>query len=255
MIRCFEEYKPTHVWHQASLLTLDTKLDRRRGLNVNVGGFINIVENCLSMGIEKLVYASSASVFGDPKIFPTNEQHDFSDCSLLYGASKVCNEYLATSYAREEGLSFVGLRYFNVYGHRQPTNAAYTQIVPKWINAFKEGEPITIYGDGEQTMDMISGQDVGLYNIKAMENNDFVNGFVNVGTGIETSVKELFNIIKDELDECGVDTDRSEIIYEAHDPNLVRRRQCDTTLLHKLYGKHTIDVREGIKLTVSESLK
>jgi len=263
---CFEEYKPTQVYHQASLLTLDTKLDRRKGLNVNVGGFINIMECCLKFGVDKLVYASSASVFGDPHVFPTAENHDFKNCSLLYGASKVCNEFLATSYAREEGLKFVGLRYFNVYGHRQPTNNVYTQIVPKWINAFINGDPITIYGNGSQTMDMISGQDVGMMNILAMENDlycgkffvdDFepFDGFINIGTGIETSVRELFEIIKDVLAKEGVDVEKSEIVYEEHDPCLVKRRKCDTTLMTEKLACHQISVREGIEMTVKELLK
>jgi UDP-glucose 4-epimerase len=260
MEKIFQKYKPHFVYHQASMLTLDTKADRMRGIHVNIVGFANIAELCLVHNVRKMVYASSASVFGNPDSIPVDEKHHFNNCKLLYGASKVCNEYLAKSYSDEENLKFVGLRYFNVYGHRQPINNVYTQIVPKWIQAFIEGEPITVYGNGEQTMDLIHGKDVGRLNVIAMEKylyrkTPMFDGFINIGTGLQTSVMELYEIIKKELSNNGVNVDKSVLIHEDHDPALVKKRQCDNTLMNKCLDKHKISVEQGISITVKEFLR
>ena len=215
MEKIFSRFKPTYVFHQASMLTLDSKLYRHQAVKVNICGMSIILDMCVKYNVEKLVYASSASVYGTPKKFPTKESHDFDNCKLLYGATKVADEYLARSYADEEGLKFVGLRYFNVYGERQSDAGVYTQIVPKWIKAIKEGSPIKIYGDGSQTMDMIHGDDVGLANVQAMFYEN-----------------------------------KSEIIYDDHDPNLVSRRKGDNSLMIKHLGRYTISIPQGIKRTV-----
>ena len=151
----FSHYKPDYVFHCASYLTLDSKEYKSRSIEVNVYGTTLLFELCLEHQVKKIVYSSSASVYGSPKLFPTKEDHPFDDCTLLYGASKVAGEYIAKSFMEEEGLSIVGLRYFNVYGPRQSLSNIYTQIVPKWIRSISVGEDITVYGNGQQTMDMI----------------------------------------------------------------------------------------------------
>ena len=254
MEKIFSRFKPTYVFHQASMLTLDSKLYRHQAVKVNICGMSIILDMCVKYDVEKLVYASSASVYGTPKKFPTNESHDFDNCKLLYGATKVADEYLARSYADEEGLKFVGLRYFNVYGERQSDAGVYTQIVPKWIKAIKEGSPIKIYGDGSQTMDMIHGDDVGLANVQAMFNDDLFrgpdfDGFMNICTNHETSVIALYGLIEKELESLGYEN-KSEIIYDDHDPNLVSRRKGDNSLMIKHLGRYTISIPQGIKRTV-----
>ena len=166
---------------------------------------------------------------------------------------------MARSYADEEGLKIVGLRYFNVYGERQSTNNIYTQIVPKWIKAIIENKPITIYGDGNQTMDMIHGNDVGRMNVIAMfrdylYRNDTFDGFINICTNHETSVIVLYGLIEKELEKLGI-KNNSEIIYEGHDPNLVSRRKGDNTLMLKHLGNYQISVPEGIKEVVKAFVK
>jgi UDP-glucose 4-epimerase len=254
MEEVFTSTPPDYVFHHASMLTLDSKLDRLAAVKVNIGGMSNVLDMCVRYEVKKLVYASSASVYGTPKIFPTKESHDFDNCKLLYGATKVADEYLARSYADEEGLKVVGLRYFNVYGERQSSSNVYTQIVPKWINAIVAREPITIYGDGSQTMDMIHGDDVGYFTVKAMQNeklyrNKTFPGFMNICTNHETAVIGLYGMIEKELERLGYDT-TSEIIYEDHDPNLVSRRKGDNTLMLEYLGRYRISVPNGIKRTV-----
>jgi len=261
--KIFEKYRPQFVYHQASMLTEDTTKNRILGVQVNINGFQHILEGCLKYEAHKLVFASSASVYGDPDYFPTDETHHFDNCSLLYGNTKIANEALANAYADTEGLKFIGLRYFNVYGERQSTKNLYTQIVPKWINAFIDGKNIEIYGDGSQTMDMIYGADVGRMNVVAMESDyyrgctgwEYFDGYINIGTGIETSVMSLFHIIKDILEEKGINTNKSTIIYNDHDPALVKKRCADNQLMLKILGSPMVDVKSGISNTIRKILE
>lgn len=247
----FLKYKPRYVYHQASMLTLDSKKYRRKAVEVNVLGTTNIFDLCLEFDVEKIVYASSASVFGNPKYIPVDEKH-IKECSLLYGATKIADEHIATSYSDEEGLKFVGLRYFNVYGPRQSTGNIYTQIVPKWINALYMNKPVTVYAGGNQTMDMIYGSDVGLINYKIMKTDiyrgkDDFDGFINIGSGLETTVNELLHMMMDTFKNKFKFQTTSEIIHDDHDPNLVKRRKCDISLMNRvLNNMELISVEEGL---------
>ena len=248
----FREYKPNYVFHEASMLTLDSKLHKQRAIEVNVLGSSMVFDLSLKHKVEKVVYASSASVYGDPQYTPTDENHP-KECSLLYGATKIAVEALADSFVKEEGMDIVGLRYFNVYGSRQSTANVYTQIVPKWIQSMIRGEPIHIYGDGSQTMDMIHGSDIGKIKIKALE---APRGFYNVASGIETSVMDLYKTLYRMMNSLTyIDPVRSEIIYEDHDPALVKKRCADVINMHKYLGKHEVSVEKGIEEAIREAIK
>jgi len=189
-------------------------------------------------------------VFGQPAYTPTDEGCPLNGDKLLYGSTKIATEYIARTFI-EEGLNIVGLRYFNVYGPRQSLANVYTQIVPKWIKAIANGEDIIIYGDGTQTMDMIFSTDVARANLAALENDECRNTFINIGTGQETSVKELLDVMLEEMGKI-VSNIRSEIHYESHDPNLVKKRCCDNRLMLKYLGKPQTNIREGIVETCKE---
>ena len=250
MRETFTKYKPIFVFHTASYLTLDSNKYKSKSVKVNVYAGSLLFELCLEFGVKKVVYSSSSSVYGTPTLIPTPEDYPFDDCKLLYGTSKIALEYITKSFM-EFGLNIVGLRYFNVYGPRQSMSNVYTQIVPKWIRGMANKETITIYGDGHQTMDMIFGADIGVANIAAMDNDECKNMFLNVGTGIQTSVIDLLNLIKYQM---GFLIDLSEVrfLYEDHDPNLVKERCADVTQMHKYLGSHNISVNEGVALTCKE---
>ena len=108
-----------------------------------------------------------------------------------------------------------------------------------------------IYGDGSQTMDMIFGSDIGKANVAAMDNDECKNIFINVGTGIETSVSELLDVITYYMKKV-VGNKNIDVSYEQHDPNLVKRRCADVTLMHNFLGKHQVSVDEGISLTCKD---
>ena len=243
-------YKPLYVFHTASYLTLDSNKYKSRSVKVNVYAGSLLFELCLEYGVKKVVYSSSSSVYGTPTLIPTPEEYPFDDCKLLYGTSKIALEYITKSFMGF-GLNIVGLRYFNVYGPRQSMSNVYTQIVPKWIRGMANKETITIYGDGLQTMDMIFGADIGIANLTAMDNDECKNMFLNVGTGKQTSVVDLLNLIKYQMDFL-IDLSEVRFLYEDHDPNLVKERCADVTQMHKYLGSHNISVEEGIALTCKE---
>tara|TARA_R110000744_G_scaffold286339_2_gene397672 strand:+ start:184 stop:1164 length:981 start_codon:yes stop_codon:yes gene_type:complete len=241
---CFSVYGPHVVFHEASMLTLDSKSQKIKATEVGVMGSTYIFQLAKKYKVEKVVYASSASVYGNPQYVPTDEDCPKS-CSLMYGAHKIAVESIAESYIKEEGVNIVGLRYFNVYGPRQSTSNVYTQIVAKWMNEITNDQKVQIYGDGSQTMDMIYGSDIGKLNIQALE---APSGFYNIGTGIQTSVKYLLDImIKEIRPQSPNDVD---IEYIDHDPALVKERCADVVKMHRWIGKHTISVEEGIKKVV-----
>ena len=246
----FTNYKPIYVFHAASYLTLDSNKYKSRSIKVNVYAGSLLFELCLEFGVKKVVYSSSSSVYGTPTLIPTPENYPFDDCKLLYGTSKIALEYIAKSFM-ELGLNIVGLRYFNVYGPRQSMSNVYTQIVPKWIRGIANKEVITIYGDGQQTMDMIFGGDIGAANVIALDNEECKNIFLNVGTGIQTSVFKLLQMIKYNMSSL-MDTSEFRFLYEDHDPNLVKERCADVTQMHKYLGSHKVDVTAGIALTCKE---
>ena len=246
----FTKYKPIYVFHTASYLTLDSNKYKSKSVKVNVYAGSLLFELCLEFGVKKVVYSSSSSVYGTPTLIPTPEDYPFDDCKLLYGTSKIALEYIAKSFM-DFGLNIVGLRYFNVYGPRQSMSNVYTQIVPKWIRGMANKETITIFGDGLQTMDMIFGADIGVANLAAMDNDECKNMFLNVGTGMQTSVLDLLNLIQSQMN-LFLDISEVRFLYEDHDPNLVKERCADVTQMHKYLGSHNISVNEGVALTCKE---
>ena len=253
MRETFTRYRPTYVFHCASYLTLDSNKYKSRSVKVNVYGGALLFELCLEFDVKKVVYSSSASVYGTPKLTPTKEDYPFDDCKLLYGTAKVGLEYIAKSFM-DFGLDIVGLRYFNVYGPRQSFSNVYTQIVPKWINAIATGDTITVYGDGYQTMDMIFGADIGRANISAMDNDECRNMFINVGTGFQTSVKNLLEMITYRMSKL-MDNPKINVEYDEHDPNLVKRRCASVEKMSKYLCLPQVSVADGIDLTCKELYK
>ena len=143
--------------------------------------------------MKKLVWSSSASVYGDAVELPMTEEHPYNNKNF-YGATKIAGEAMATAFNDRYGLQVIGLRYMNVYGPHQDQTAAYTGVIPIMLNKIDANEPPTINGDGSQAYDFIYVEDVARCNIKAMQ-ADTPFGFYNVGTQIQTSIRELCDTI------------------------------------------------------------
>jgi UDP-glucose 4-epimerase len=174
------------VFHLAALWLLQCHEYPRSAFDVNVRGTFNVMEACVKMGVRRLVYSSSASVYGDAVEEPMTEDHPFNNKNF-YGATKICGEAMLRSFHFRYGLNFVGLRYMNVYGPRADYQGAYIAVIMKMLDAIDKGEGPTILGDGSEAFDFVAVEDCGLANVKAMQ-AETVDRFYNVGTGIRTSL-------------------------------------------------------------------
>ncbi|TWO66154.1 SDR family NAD(P)-dependent oxidoreductase [Caenimonas sedimenti] len=156
----------------------------------NVTGFINVLEAVRAHRIARVVYASSAAVFGTPASLPVDEQAATAPLSP-YGLEKVINEQYAALYRSLHGVSALGMRYFNVYGPAQDPHSPYAGVISKFAAALLEGRPLQVYGDGLQTRDFVYVEDVARANVQALESG--VSGVVNVGQGHSITVRQLID--------------------------------------------------------------
>ncbi len=182
--------KGTHgVFHFAALWLLQCHEYPRSAFETNVKGTFNVLDACVRNGVERLVWSSSASVYGDAVEEPMTEEHPF-DNKNFYGATKICGEAMARAYHFRYGLDYVGLRYMNVYGPRQDYRGAYIAVIMKMLDAIDRGEGPTVMGDGSEAFDFVAVEDCARANLCAMRATA-TDRFYNVGTGRRTSLKEL----------------------------------------------------------------
>ena len=177
------------VFHLAALWLLQCHEYPRSAFDVNVGGTFNVMQACVKKSVKRLVYSSSASVYGDAVEEPMTEDHPFNNKNF-YGATKICGEAMLRAFHFRYGLNYVGLRYMNVYGPRADYQGAYIAVIMKMLDAIDRGEGPTILGDGSEAFDFVAVEDCGLANVCAMK-AERQDRFYNVGTGIRTSLKEL----------------------------------------------------------------
>jgi UDP-glucose 4-epimerase len=181
------------VFHFAALWLLQCYEYPRAAFDVNIRGTFNVLEACISNDVGRLVYSSSASVYGDAVEEPMTEDHPFNFANF-YGATKVAGEAMARSLHERYGLDYVGLRYMNVYGPRQDYHGAYIAVIMKMLDAIDNGEPLVLFGDGSQAYDFVFVGDCADANICAMK-ADASDRFYNVGTGVRTSLQELAALV------------------------------------------------------------
>ncbi|UCE86761.1 MAG: NAD-dependent epimerase/dehydratase family protein [Deltaproteobacteria bacterium] len=214
-----EAMRGAHLcFHQAAMWLRECQKEPRRAIETNVLGSFNVLEACVANGVRKVVAASSSSVYGEGLYLPTDEDHPFQN-DLFYGMTKVSLEQLLRCFSKEFGLDYVGLRYLNVYGPRQPFQAAYTDVIMHFMNRIDAGEPAVIHGDGNQTVDLVYAGDIAKLNLLAME-SDVTGEFINGCTGNETSLTELAEAIT-ALRGRSADLPPR---YEPRDDRLVQRR-------------------------------
>ncbi|MBF9038820.1 NAD-dependent epimerase/dehydratase family protein [Rhodobacterales bacterium LSUCC0246] len=181
------------VFHFAALWLLQCHEYPRTAFDVNVRGTFNVMEACVAKGVKRLVYSSSASVYGDALTEPMAEDHPYNNQNF-YGATKIAGEAMMRAFHHRYGLNFVGLRYMNVYGPRQDYHGAYIAVIMKMLDAIDRGQSPTIMGEGTEAFDFVAVEDCALANVRAMQ-SDAVDEFFNVGTGKRTSLKELAEML------------------------------------------------------------
>lgn len=182
-----------YVFHLAAMWLLHCKDFPRTAFDVNIGGTFNVLEACVKHNVKKLIYSSSASVYGDAVEVPMTESHPFNNKNF-YGATKISGEAMCTAFNDRYDLNVIGLRYMNVYGPGQDQHAVYSGVVPIMLNKIDANEQPEINGDGTQAYDFIYVEDVARCNVQALL-SDVNYGFYNVGTEVQTTIKELCDTI------------------------------------------------------------
>jgi UDP-glucose 4-epimerase len=182
-----------YVFHLAAMWLLHCKDFPRTAFHVNIEGTFNVLEACVNHKIKKLIYSSSASVYGDAIEVPMTESHPFNNRNF-YGSTKIAGESMCTAFHDRYGLEVIGLRYMNVYGPGQDQHAAYTGVIPIMLNKIAAHETPVINGDGSQAYDFIYVEDTARCNVHALK-SDVPFGFYNVGTEVQTTIRDLCDLI------------------------------------------------------------
>lgn len=233
------------VFHQAAIRITQCAEEPRLALEVLVDGTFNVIEAAAAAGVGKVVAASSASVYGLAEDFPTSERHHPWANDTLYGAAKVFNEGLLRSYHAMKGLDYVALRYFNVYGPRMDIHGLYTEVLVRWMERIRAGQPPLILGDGLQTMDFVYTEDIARANLLAAE-SDVTDRVFNIASATETSLRELADTL---LLVMGSDLDVE--FGEARKVNAVTRRLADTSAATDSIGfTAEVGLEEGLRRLV-----
>lgn len=234
------------VFHQAAIRITQCAEEPRLANEVLVDGTFNVVEAAAQHKVSKLVAASSASVYGLAEQFPTTERHHHHNNDTLYGAAKSYNEGMIRSFRAMQGLDYVLLRYFNVYGPRMDIFGLYTEVLIRWMERIDAGQPPLIFGDGQQTMDFVSTVDIARANVLAA-GSDVVEGVYNIASAKETSLLELAQAML-----AAMDSD----LQVEHGPdravNGVTRRLADISAAeHDLGWRPQIDLVDGLRELVA----
>jgi UDP-glucose 4-epimerase len=235
----------THAIHFATVSINKSVADPHESIDINMTGNHNVFAAAADEGVKRLVFASTASVYGNPTKLPMHED-DKLDPLTPYCISKRAGEDLLGFYQRQKGLSWLALRFFNVYGPGQKIEAYYTSVINHFIERLRNGEPPVIDGRGEQSMDFVHVTDLAKAVVLAME-SERDNLPINIGTGIDTSIATLAKIL---IDSVGVDVEPR---FNPRDV-LVARRAADITRAKEILGwTPTISVEEGMADLVRRS--
>lgn len=232
------------VVHLAAMWLLHCKDFPRTAFHVNIEGTFNVLEACVENKIKRLVYSSSASVYGDASEIPMTENHPFNNRNF-YGSTKIAGEAMCRAFFDRYGLDYVGLRYMNVYGPHQDQTAAYTGVIPIMLNKIDAKEAPVINGNGSQAYDFIDVRDAARCNLLALK-SEATDEFYNVGTGVQTSIRKLCDTIL-ELKKSDL-----EVTYKPYSDVDTRRMVqnrigCTRKAKKELDFEHEIELRKGLQ--------
>ncbi|MFC1914419.1 NAD-dependent epimerase/dehydratase family protein [Chloroflexota bacterium] len=217
-------------------------------MNVNIGGMLNLLEACRDTGVKRIVYSASAASFGEARYLPIDENHPQYPESP-YAASKLAAEKYAFTYYKVYNVPTAAVRYFNIYGPRQDTSE-YANAVSIFLGKFKRKQPITIYGDGEQTRDFLFIQDVVNANILAATHPKALGQNFNIATGKATSINTVADIID------SISGYKNERIYAPSRAGEVMHSRATIEKAQKTLGFNpTTTLEEGLRSTWQELTK
>jgi UDP-glucose 4-epimerase len=231
-----------YIFHMAALRINSCAANPKEGFEVMLQSTFNLADLGVKHSVKKVIYSSSASVYGLAQHFPTPESDNPYNNQTFYGAAKMWGEQLFRSYKFMYGLEYVALRYFNVYGPRMDTDGKYTEVMIKWLDCIKENRNPLIYGDGSTSMDFVYVKDVAAANIAALLSDTTDESF-NVGNCEETSLSELLDAL--------LRVNKSDLkpeFREENSINPVSRRLADVSKAEKLLNfTSTISLEDGLK--------
>lgn len=218
------------VFHQAALRVNRCEENPQECWDVMVQATFDLLAACAKRGVQKIVAASSAIVYGKADILPTPESHHLNHNTTWYGSAKIANEQMLNALSAQARIPGVALRYFNIYGPRMATQG-HTEVLVKWLQALESGKPVKIFGDGSQTMDWVHVRDIAQANILAAK-SDCSRGVFNVGSGAETSLYDLGKLVMNVWGHSeGPERDLSQ-----NPTNPIPRRWADITAARKHLG-------------------
>lgn len=231
------------VFLLASLWLGECVNDPRSAWEVNTLGTWNVIEAVRAHGVKRVVYSSSASVYGNAVVTPMTEDHPFNN-RTTYGATKIANEQMFRAIHEQYKLSYVGMRYMNIYGVRMDYEGTYVSVIMKVLDRIFAGERPVIFGDGSQVYDFIYVEDAAAANILAMQancNDEFFNVGMGVGTSINQLVQELLALTGSTLTPE----------HRAEAQSFVTHRIGSTEKAERLLGfRATTPLREGLRKVV-----
>jgi UDP-glucose 4-epimerase len=233
------------VFHQAARSSSPMhKEDAFEGATVNIGGFINTIEAARDEGVDKVVYASTSSMYGsvepphweDKEVHPTN----------LYSASKMARELYAKVYSRMTDIHFTGLRYFSVYGPREKAKGDYANVITQFMWKMMDNDKPVIWGDGTQSRDFTFVKDIAQANLKAAEIKEETNGeYYNIGTGTDTSFNDLMDMLNKVLDK---NIEPEYIKHPRDNPVMTTKAHLERTK-EELGWEPEVSLEEGLRKT------
>ncbi|PIU41066.1 MAG: NAD-dependent dehydratase [Candidatus Omnitrophica bacterium CG07_land_8_20_14_0_80_42_15] len=228
------------VFHFAALWLLQCHEYPRSAFEVNIRGTFNVIEACVKNNIKRLIYSSSASVYGDAIQEPMTEEHPYNNTNF-YGATKIAGEHMCRAFFHRYKLPYVGLRYMNVYGPRQDYRGAYIAVIMKILDRLDQGLPPIVYGDGSQAYDFIYVGDCAKANVCAMK-AETLDTFYNVGMGVKTTIKELTELI------LKLTKSKSSIQYEPAGKTFVKNRVgCPKKAAAEINFRASVTLEKGLR--------
>lgn len=232
-----------YVHHLAALVSVPESIEKpQECVDININGLLNVLDAAKEFGIKKVVFSSSAAVYGNDPELPKNINSKTLPLSP-YGITKLDGELYLKMYNDLQGVGTVSLRYFNVFGERQDPKSQYAAAVPIFISNALKNEPIIIYGDGEQTRDFIYVKDVVRANILAAEEN--VNGVFNIASGKSISILQLAKIIINKTKSS------SKIIFEKERSGDIKHSLASIKETEEILKfKNQYSIEEGIDQTI-----
>ncbi len=232
------------VFHLAALWLLHCHEYPRSAFEVNIRGTFNVLEACVANRVGRLVYSSSASVYGDAVEEPMTENHPFHNTNF-YGATKIAGEQMCRAFHHRYGLDYLGLRYMNVYGPRQDYRGAYIAVIMKILDNLDRGQPPVVFGDGSQAYDFVYVGDCARANICAAK-ADKTDTFCNVGKGVRTTIKELAELILE------ITKSDHQVQYEPAGLTFVKNRVGSTEKAQRVIGfEARTELRDGLEKLIA----